>query len=303
MESKKNKNIVLIAVISAIMSVSIAMEYLAFDFGSFAPAGMWSGWFRLPVSGWFVLRALIEGTGNSIFYGIDGLFYTCILCILVPYIISVIVFVLTFYNKRSSLEAILTLSFIGFSINVVGVLFILPATLEDAIGIRGSSAGIRGALWHNLGLAWWILAIGFLFTGVLAYYRLSVFEDAAASADNSDSGHVSADNSVSGEQKEQGEHGFTFRFGEYNGASVSLNIGDAVVIGRSAKMCNIIIEDPVVSRKHCEVRLQSAKGDFTIVDYSSVGTYLCREKITGMTSAKAGDVISVGRLENMIELY
>ena len=50
--------------------------------------------------------------------------------------------------------------------------------------------------------------------------------------------------------------------------------GMDMVIGRSADRCNIILEDPDVSRVHCTIRYDSKTGMFLLTDVSSNGTYL-----------------------------
>ena len=47
-----------------------------------------------------------------------------------------------------------------------------------------------------------------------------------------------------------------------------------ITIGRSADRCNIILDDPDISRTHCTVRYDDRKGVFMLVDISSNGTFL-----------------------------
>ena len=53
-----------------------------------------------------------------------------------------------------------------------------------------------------------------------------------------------------------------------------LPAGMDMAIGRSPDRCNIIVEDPDVSRVHCTIRYDGKSGTFLLTDMSSNGTYL-----------------------------
>jgi serine/threonine protein kinase len=46
-----------------------------------------------------------------------------------------------------------------------------------------------------------------------------------------------------------------------------------IVIGRSSELCNIVIDDLNISRKHCVIRYDAQKNGFYIMDISSNGTF------------------------------
>jgi serine/threonine protein kinase len=46
-----------------------------------------------------------------------------------------------------------------------------------------------------------------------------------------------------------------------------------IVIGRSSELCNIVIDDLNISRKHCMIRYDAQKSKFHIMDISSNGTF------------------------------
>lgn len=62
--------------------------------------------------------------------------------------------------------------------------------------------------------------------------------------------------------------------GSLLGASVILEPGDVIVIGRDPHVANLIVDDPKVSKKHCSVVYDGERDLYFIVDYSSNGTTL-----------------------------
>ncbi len=69
--------------------------------------------------------------------------------------------------------------------------------------------------------------------------------------------------------------------------------GEETVIGR-AKICDIVLNDPRVSRRHA--RLISKGESVAIEDLgSSMGTFVNGGRITGRQSLRAGDLVAIGR--------
>ena len=61
--------------------------------------------------------------------------------------------------------------------------------------------------------------------------------------------------------------------GESAGASITMNDGDSVILGRDPKISNIILRnDKKISRRHCTITYRN--GNFYVVDYSTNGTKL-----------------------------
>lgn len=61
--------------------------------------------------------------------------------------------------------------------------------------------------------------------------------------------------------------------GQYSGATIPMEPGAEVVIGRDAASCSLIVSGPKVSRRHCSIKYDSMTGAYNVVDYSSNGTY------------------------------
>lgn len=59
--------------------------------------------------------------------------------------------------------------------------------------------------------------------------------------------------------------------GEYAGASIPLEDGQKLIVGRDATRCNVILSSPQVSRLHMTV--EYVGGKFIVVDYSTYGTF------------------------------
>lgn len=62
--------------------------------------------------------------------------------------------------------------------------------------------------------------------------------------------------------------------GEYAGAEIVMLNGEKMVLGRSREKCNLILSNPKVSRKHCEVYYDVAEDKYVMVNCSLNGTYL-----------------------------
>ena len=100
-------------------------------------------------------------------------------------------------------------------------------------------------------------------------------------------------------------HQITCVSGEFAGASFPLNPHDTVVIGRDSEVCNIVISAGKVSRRHCAVSFDAAKGQFAVMDCSTNGTYLengIRLLANLRNMLPAGTVICVGSSENRFKL-
>ncbi len=59
--------------------------------------------------------------------------------------------------------------------------------------------------------------------------------------------------------------------GEYKNAAIPLRSGEVIVIGRDASQCNLILQNPNVSRVHCYVQYNGLKEEYIIKDVSKYG--------------------------------
>jgi len=90
---------------------------------------------------------------------------------------------------------------------------------------------------------------------------------------------------------------FTIIEGDGKGKSKELNQA-LMIVGRS-KNADLQVEDPLISRRHLEVRVES---DAVFVeDKSSHGSFLNGKKLAGVVSLNAGDVIEMGRVKLRFE--
>lgn len=62
--------------------------------------------------------------------------------------------------------------------------------------------------------------------------------------------------------------------GEYAGAEIVMMNGEKIVLGRSREKCNLILSNPKVSRKHCEIYYDAVEDKYVIVNCSLNGTFL-----------------------------
>ena len=277
-------------VITTIMAVSIGMTYLVLDYSTLLEGIPVAGLMKIPISGFTLLKMFFTGTEQSYFNSLDKLFICCFVIVVIPYLISIALFILSIISNRSCYIASIVLSAIGLAIVIVGVLFVFPYVLErNVLSINNFSLNlskpIREGLFHCLGISWWILTIGFAVVLVLSVFGFR------NSSENEKTDDAYAP-----------EHGIICRFGEYSGVSIPIKPGEALIIGRSSQKCNLLINDPFVSRLHCEVALNLNNNDFSITDFSSSGTYLNGNRISKST-AFPGDSFAIGKPENQIALY
>ena len=62
--------------------------------------------------------------------------------------------------------------------------------------------------------------------------------------------------------------------GQYNGAELEILPNRELVIGRNSQMCNLILPDQDISRKHCSVKYSETEGCYYVTDYSTFGVYI-----------------------------
>ena len=95
--------------------------------------------------------------------------------------------------------------------------------------------------------------------------------------------------------------------GMYAGQTLPIAPNDEMVIGRDNTLCNLIVDQNAekVSRKHCGVLFDAARGVYQVTDYSSNGTFIDggNRLVANMpTSLQRGAVIALGSKENRFKL-
>jgi len=95
--------------------------------------------------------------------------------------------------------------------------------------------------------------------------------------------------------------------GMYAGQTIPMAANDELIIGRDAALSNVIVNQNAekVSRKHCGIRFDSARNNYTVTDYSSNGTYIdggSRLAANVPTTMQRGSIIALGNRENRFKL-
>lgn len=75
-------------------------------------------------------------------------------------------------------------------------------------------------------------------------------------------------------QKSPSGGGLICTLGIYQGYIVRIKPEQRVFIGRSGSTADIVINLPMVSRIHCEITYHENSREYTIIDYSSNGTFI-----------------------------
>ena len=91
--------------------------------------------------------------------------------------------------------------------------------------------------------------------------------------------------------------------GAYAGAELPLEAG-GIILGRDASNAELIIESPKVSRRHCKITYDAQKGEYTVTDYSTNGTFAGKRRLTkGVAEIlPAGTVLNLGDSRNSFRL-
>lgn len=93
--------------------------------------------------------------------------------------------------------------------------------------------------------------------------------------------------------------------GEYLGVSIPLEGNDTVTIGRDASCCNLVLSGGKISRKHCEIRYETERGNYRVVDFSTNGTFVkggSRLEKERSTELAAGTILCLGDEQNTFRL-
>lgn len=83
--------------------------------------------------------------------------------------------------------------------------------------------------------------------------------------------------------------------GQYAGAKIEVD-NISVVLGRDSNNCQLILNGPKISRKHCSISFDSVKKVYTVIDFSSNGTFLddgTRLKSGEINELKPGSMICI----------
>ena len=94
--------------------------------------------------------------------------------------------------------------------------------------------------------------------------------------------------------------------GSCAGYNFDLNPGEEIVIGKDAKVSNVVI-DPVykeISRKHVSVLYDASNDIYRVTDYSSNGTWADGQKLTRneITNLRRGTVLKLANDKNTFRL-
>lgn len=95
--------------------------------------------------------------------------------------------------------------------------------------------------------------------------------------------------------------------GMYAGQEIPMAAGDELIIGRDNALCNLIVDQNAdkISRKHCGVLFDAARGVYMVTDYSTNGTFIDggNRLVANMpTQMQRGTVIALGSRENRFKL-
>ncbi len=110
-------------------------------------------------------------------------------------------------------------------------------------------------------------------------------------------------------QPSQGQRGgsITGLSGMYAGQELPLAAGDEMIIGRDNALCNLIVDQNAdkLSRKHCGIVFDQARGVYMVTDYSTNGTFIDggNRLVANMPAQlQRGTILALGNRENRFKL-
>lgn len=89
--------------------------------------------------------------------------------------------------------------------------------------------------------------------------------------------------------------------GTMNGARIPMQDLEMLLIGRDSSVCNLVLPDMDISRRHCTVQFNAGKNCYYVTDYSSTGTYLdgsLRLEKDTLTQCERGSRLLLGNGSN-----
>lgn len=91
--------------------------------------------------------------------------------------------------------------------------------------------------------------------------------------------------------------------GAYAGAELKLDAA-GIIVGRDATEAQLVIESPKVSRRHCKITYDAQKGNYTVIDYSTNGTFVGKRRLIKGTPEilPSGSILNIGDSKNSFRL-
>ncbi len=93
--------------------------------------------------------------------------------------------------------------------------------------------------------------------------------------------------------------------GEYAGMRLTIRSGEDIVIGRDSRVCNLVLTNPKISRRHCAISYFPETDRYTLTDFSSTGTFYAggkRIQPNSTIEVMSGTVIALGDQENTFRI-
>lgn len=178
------------------------------------------------------------------------LFAMVLVCILVlaPFILTVVsLFISIFCTSKKTTIAILVMQIYNAILALVYLIFLIyVANTINNVAIYNVEAGPYVYL---------AASVAAVIVSVLILKRYIEKEAVAVKGDPS-------------------KNGVLCLAGEYLGVSIPLEENDAVVLGRDATCCNLVLNGGKISRKHCEIRYDTGRKIYRVVDFSTNGTFI-----------------------------
>lgn len=142
------------------------------------------------------------------------------------------------------------------------LLVIRLAFMENLTGIPQSG------LLDGTGLGFWLFLAIHIVSGILGIVS---DRSGAKSAVVKESDSMSAADASAEAERKNGT--IAILEGVYRGEEIPLEDMQALVVGRDAAQCNLVVEGEKVSRKHCSITYCARTGGYLLCDYSFNGTY------------------------------
>jgi hypothetical protein len=219
-----------------------------------------------------------------------------------------------FFIEYSWLYALIILWFFGLFNNttmmtfgnVLSILYILSVVVYN-LYYRNQfykAFGLKNELALGIVTPWGVLFLTRTIDCLIAFSSMVHYGEAR---DPRGLGEIISQRPKPNVQNRSASCGLTGLSGMYAGQDMPIAPSDDLIIGRDASLANVIIDQNAdkVSRKHCGVRFDSARNCYTVIDYSSNGTFTeggSRLVANVPTTMQRGSVIALGSRENRFRL-
>ncbi len=190
---------------------------------------------------------------------------------------------------------------------VMGAVILGQSRLEELLGEWIFALDLMDlTIWKILGIGFWGFVIFQLAAVILSLILMG--EKESAGMQPTENGFVPEEQAQPEKErpqpKQSAEGILRGLSGEYAGMQLPIRRGETVVIGRDGRVCNLVLTNPKISRRHCSISYFPETNRYALTDFSSTGTFYGggkRVQTNSTVEVMAGTEISLGDQQNTFQ--